>query len=225
VDDSPVKSQVAEFRTNNLRLSSENKQIKDQLEKLKGIDPEEYQRLLDLQEKMNLSQDAELLKAGKFDEVLKNRTSTMAKDFEQRLTAKEKALLETQRRNEDLSGKYKSLRIQQEVTKVVNEVGTPRPGALIDILSRAMSVADLADDDTVTLKGQFNEKSEPMTLKEWAQRQLREAPHLFEASQGGGAGGSRKTSSAGGVQLIPRSQMGKYLEEIKSGKMVVDPNS
>jgi hypothetical protein len=38
----------------------------------------------------------------------------------------------------------------------------------------------------------------PMTLEEWVDGQVSEAPHLFEANAGGGAAGDASGGSAGG---------------------------
>ena len=51
----------------------------------------------------------------------------------------------------------------------------------------------------------------PMTLDEWVDAQVSEAPHLFESNAGGGAAG---TGSGGGAGALPNgSQRNPFLKD------------
>jgi hypothetical protein len=78
-----------------------------------------------------------------------------------------------------------------------------RPTAIPDITSRARTVFKLvnglprafeADGQTVRIG---KDGISPMTLEEWVDSQVAEAPHLFETNAGGGAAGN--ASGGGGA--------------------------
>ena len=93
-----------------------------------------------------------------------------------------------------------SLLIDQGVITVATKRGL-RPTAITDITSRARSVFKLengvprafeADGETVRYG---KDGVSPMTLEEWVDTQVTEAPHLFESNAGSGAAGN----GSGGV--------------------------
>jgi Skp family chaperone for outer membrane proteins len=176
------RTKLAEFRTNNVALMKELTEFKQRFD---GIDPEEVRRLA--QEKTRLEEDQEL-KAGEFDKVLEARTNALRTEHQKALQA-----LSTER--DALTGQLTAIQIDQGVVATATKRGL-RATAIPDITSRARSVFRLvngvptafeADGKTVRVG---KDGVTAMTLEEWVDQQVSEAPHLFEASAGGAAAGN-----------------------------------
>src|SRR6266481_5248249 len=99
-----------------------------------------------------------------------------------------------------LNARLTAIQVDQGVTTVATKKGL-RPTAIPDITSRARTVFKLvdgaprayeADGQTVRVG---KDGITPMTLDEWVDAQVADAPHLFESSAGGGAAGN----GSGGV--------------------------
>ena len=89
-----------------------------------------------------------------------------------------------------------AIQIDQGVVSVASKRGL-RPTAMPDITARARGVFRLvngvptafeADGQTVR---PGKDGVTPMTLDEWVDAQVSEAPHLFESNVGGGAAGNK----------------------------------
>ena len=97
--------------------------------------------------------------------------------------------------NRNLSGQLTTIQIDQAVVGEATKRGL-RPSALTDITARARSVFKLVDraprafeaDGQTVRYGR--DGVTPMTLAEWVDALVSDAPHLFEANAGGGAAGS-----------------------------------
>ena len=101
---------------------------------------------------------------------------------------------------ESLNARLTAIQIDQGVLTAATKRGL-RPTALTDITARARSVFKLvngaprafeADGQTVRYG---RDGVTPMTLEEWVDLQVADAPHLFETSAGSGAAGN----GSGGV--------------------------
>ena len=99
-----------------------------------------------------------------------------------------------------LNARLTAIQIDQGVTTVATKRGL-RPTAIPDITARARSVFRLEngaprayenDGQTVRVG---KDGVTPMTLDEWVEQQVADAPHLFESNAGGGAAGN----GSGGV--------------------------
>ena len=87
-----------------------------------------------------------------------------------------------------------------------------RPTAIPDITARARTVFRLvegaprayeADGQTLRVG---KDGIMPMTLDEWVDQQVADAPHLFESNAGGGAGGAGGDGEEPGVSGVPDAQ-------------------
>jgi hypothetical protein len=181
------RAKLAEFRTNNLALIKERDDLKKRFE---GIDPDEVRKLAG--EKQRL-EDEQRLKAGEFDKVLDARLKTLRTDFETKIVG-----ITSER--DVLSGRLTAIQIDQGVVAAATKRGL-RATAIPDITARARSLFKLAngvptafDADGQTVRV-GKDGVTPMTLEEWVDTQVSEAPHLFEANAGGGAAGN----GSGGV--------------------------
>ena len=166
VDGAVEKTKLDEFRTTNVSLLKERDDLKKRYE---GIDPDEVRKLVE------------------------NRIKGVKADLEKQITA-----LTTER--DTMTARLTSIQIDQGVLTVATKRGL-RPTAIPDITARARSIFRLVNgvptafepDGKAVRYGK--DGLTPMTLEEWVDAQVSEAPHLFESNAGGGAAGN----GSGGV--------------------------
>jgi hypothetical protein len=104
---------------------------------------------------------------------------------------------------DSLNAKLTAIQVDQGVTTVATKKGL-RPTAIPDITARARTVFKLsqgvpvpyeADGQTVRVG---KDGITPMSLDEWVDQQVADAPHLFEANMGAGSSGSHHGSGGAG---------------------------
>ena len=181
------KSKLDEFRTTNVALLKERDELRQRFD---GIDPAEVRKLAD--EKRRL-EEAHQLKSGEVDKVIETRVKALRSDLDKQL-----ASLSSER--DALNTRLTAIQIDQAVVAEASKRGL-RPTALPDITSRARTTFRLvngvpqafeADGQTARVG---KDGLTPLTLTEWIDAQVSEAPHLFEPNAGGGAAG---VASGGG---------------------------
>jgi hypothetical protein len=181
------KSKLDEFRATNVALMKERDDLKQRFE---GIDPDEVRKLGE--EKRRLEEERQV-KAGEIEKVVENRVKGLKADWDKQVAA-----LTSER--EALTGRLTAIQIDQGIISVATKRGL-RPTALTDITARARNVFKLvngaprafeADGQTIRYG---KDGVSPMTLEEWVDTQVSDAPHLFESNAGGGAAGN----GSGGV--------------------------
>jgi hypothetical protein len=170
------KSKHEEFRTNNIALTN-------QLKRFEGIDPDEVRELA--AEKQRLLEERQL-KAGEADKVIEARLKTARAEWE-----KTHGVVVAER--DALTGRLTAIQIDQAVVTEATKRGL-RATALPDITSRARQSFKLVNGVPQAFDGDGQTarmgKDGPMTLAEWVDALVSDAPHLFEANAGGGAAGS-----------------------------------
>src|SRR4051812_38135389 len=186
VDGVVDKAKHDEFRSANIALK---KELEDQKKRFEGIDPDEVRKLAD--EKRQL-EETQQLKLGEVEKVLENRMKTAKAEWDKQLGA-------VSAERDSLNTRLTAIQIDQGVTTVATKKGL-RPTAIPDITARARTVFRLvngvptafeSDGKTVRVG---KDGMTAMTLEEWVDTQVADAPHLFESNSGGGAAGD----SAGG---------------------------
>jgi hypothetical protein len=183
------KAKLDEFRNNNTALL---KQVEELKKRFEGIDPDEVRKLAE--QKARLEEERQL-KAGELDKVVENRIKGLRSDWE-----KQVATLTSER--EALNARLTAIQIDQGIITAATKRGL-RPTAIADITSRARSVFKLVNGAprAFEVDGQAvrygRDGVTPMTLEEWVDTQVSEAPHLFETNAGGGAA---STGSGGAAQ-------------------------
>jgi len=169
------QTKLDEFRQNNITLTN-------QLKRFEGIDPDAVRQLADDKRKL---EEAAQLKAGEVDKVLAARLKAELDKVHAPVVAERDAL----------HGRLTAIQIDQAVVNEATKRGL-RPTALTDITARARMTFKLvngvpqafeADGQTVRMG---KDGVSPMTLAEWVDALVSDAPHLFEANAGGGAAGS-----------------------------------
>ena len=188
VEGAADKTKLDEFRSTNVTLMKERDELKTRFE---GIDPDEVRKLA--QEKKAL-EEQQRLKAGEFDKVLEARLKTAKGEWEKQFST-------VSAERDALNTRLTSIQIDQAVVLEATKRGL-RATALPDITARARTTFKLvngvpqafeADGQTVR---SGKDGVTPMTLAEWVDAQVSDAPHLFESNAGGGAAGN---ASGGGA--------------------------
>ena len=169
------QSKVDEFRQNNIALTN-------QLKRFEGIDPDAVRQLADEKRKL---EEAAQIKAGEVDKVVAARLKAELDKVHAPVVAERDAL----------HGRLTAIQIDQAVVNEATKRGL-RPTAITDITSRARTTFKLvngvpqafeADGQTARMG---KDGVTPMTLAEWVDALVSDAPHLFEANAGSGAAGS-----------------------------------
>jgi hypothetical protein len=188
------KGKADELRDNNIALK---KQIEEHTARYDGIDPDEFRRLAE--EKRKLELQAQGHKPEEIDKLVTERLKVIKADLDKQLLAKTNEL-------EVANTRLTTIQIDQGVITVATKRGL-RPTALPDITSRARTVFKLVngapqafEPDGKTVR-YGRDGISPMTLEEWVDAQVSEAPHLFESNAGGGAA----SNGAGGAAGVNRS--------------------
>ena len=172
------QTKLDEFRQNNITLTN-------QLKKFEGIDPDAVHQLAEDKRKL---EEAQQLKAGEVDKVIEARLKTARAEWD-----KTHGVVVAER--DALTGRLTAIQIDQAVVTEATKRGL-RPTALTDITSRARTNFKLvngvpqafeADGQTARMG---KDGVSPMTLAEWVDALVSDAPHLFEANAGSGAAGS-----------------------------------
>jgi hypothetical protein len=196
VDGAIEKSKLDEIRTSNAALSKERDELAKRFE---GIDADEARTLLAEKQKREeekllkggddtaASEEAQRQERERIEKVIESRIKGVKGELEKQVGA-----LTVER--DALTARLTAVQIDQGVITVATKRGL-RPTAIADITSRARSVFKLVngvpaafETDGKSLRYGRDGLS-PMTLEEWVDTQVAEAPHLFEANSGGGASG------------------------------------
>jgi hypothetical protein len=182
VDGAVDRTKLDEFRTNNIALTN---QLAEQKKRFEGIDPDEVKKLTE--EKRRL-EETQQLKGGEVDKVVESRLKTAKTEWDKQFNA-------VTSERDVLNSRLTAIQIDQGVITVATKKGL-RPTAIPDITARARLVFKLvdgaprayeADGQTVRVG---KDGITPMTLDEWVDQQVADAPHLFESNAGSGAAGN-----------------------------------
>ena len=176
------KSKLEEFRASNVTLLKERDELKQRFE---GIDPDEVRKLAAAKQKL---EEERQLKAGETDKVIEARLKAARAEWE-----KVHGVVVGER--DALHGRLTAIQIDQAVVSEATKRGL-RPTALPDVTARARQTFKLVNGvpQAFEADGQLARVGKdgvtPMTLAEWVDALVADAPHLFEANAGGGAAGS-----------------------------------
>lgn len=171
-----------ELRQTNITVMKERDAL---LKRFEGIDPDAVRQLAE--DKRKLEETAQL-KAGEVDKVIEARLKNARAEWD-----KTHGVVVAER--DVLTGRLTAIQIDQAVVTEATKRGL-RPTAITDITSRARTTFKLvngvpqafeADGQTARMG---KDGVSPMTLAEWVDALVSDAPHLFEANAGSGAVGS-----------------------------------
>jgi hypothetical protein len=177
------KAKLDEFRTTNVTLMKERD---DLAKKFEGIDPEAVRKLSE--EKQRLELLAQGHKPEEVEKIIEKRLKAARAEWD-----KTHGVVVAER--DTLTGRLTAIQIDQAVVTEATKRGL-RPTAIPDITARArinfklvngVPQAFEADGQTARMG---KDGTSPMTLAEWVDALVSDAPHLFEANAGSGAAGS-----------------------------------
>ena len=202
------KAKLDEFRNTNVALAKERDELKKRFE---GIDPDEFRKLAAEKQKLELQQQGH--KPEEIEKIIESRIKTLRGDLEKQVSS-----LSAER--DQLNARLTAIQIDQGVITAATKRGL-RPTAIPDITSRARAIFKLVDGvprafeaDGQTVR-YGRDGVTPMTLEEWVDGQVAEAPHLFESNAGGGAAGNASGGS-GRTQKNPfRKETWNLTEQMK----------
>ena len=205
------KTKLDEFRSTNVALAKERDELKQRFE---GIDPDEVRKLAAEKQKLELQQQGH--KPEEIEKIVEGRIKTLRGELEKQVSG-----LTSER--DQLNARLTAIQIDQGVITVATKRGL-RPTAIPDITSRARSIFKLvngaprafeADGQSVRYG---KDGVTPMTLEEWVDSQVSDAPHLFESNAGGGAAGTASGGSTRTQKNPFRRETWNLTEQMKLQK-------
>lgn len=192
--DQAVEKTTAGLKAKNGELLGKLKESSEQLKRFEGIDPDAVSAML---KRFADDEEAGLIKAGKFDDVLNKRTERLRGDFEKKLGAE----AERAKKAEAKAAKLADRTLAGTLRDAAIKTGA-LPEAMEDIVLRARGLWTLNEDgDAVAVDGDGEvilgkDGKTPLTPAEWAESLREAAPHLWPRAQGAGAQGSGRGSAS-----------------------------
>ena len=203
-------------------ILAEKRKLQAALDKLSGVDPEEYEAL---KKEAEEAERAALEKKGEFDKIM-----------EQTVQKHQKAIEQRDARESSLRSKLEELMIDNEATKIiVSEEFKGSPTLLMPHVRKRVRVEEVDGEfRTVVLA---SDMSTPMVASGSGERaglkdliaEMREKPEFGAAfgATGGSGTGAKDTGGAGGgkkpgqIDATDRKAFSSNLEDIASGKVKV----
>jgi len=236
LDDTDYKAKLSEFRDNNIDLRKKAERATEtetklaalttQLKQFEGVDPEKARVAL---EQLQALEDKKLIDSGKIDELLAQRTDRMRQEHDAQLKAALTARDDAAKEAKQFRGKLSEVVIDNSLQQSIGSVATVRKGAMQDVISRGRGVWQLSDEgkpipkkaDGSVMYGKDGEH--PISMEEWGQVLLAEAPYLFEGNAGGAAAGNNDGGDSGGGKVLSNDlrAIGDNLEAIADGSVEV----
>lgn len=219
-DNGPLKRALEAERDN---VKAAKKELRDQAEKYKDIDPVRYRELM---AKIDGDEELKLLSEGKHDEVFNRRTEKMRTSYETQLKQKDTEI-EGERKK---AGRYRDKVLDNAVRSAATKAGI-HAGAVDDALLRARSVFQLDEQDNAVKLGEdkkpvLGPKGSVYSVDDWFEEMKEAASHWFPAGSTGSGAQSEK-GGAGSAKTVKRAAFEKMsaVERsafFKDGGKVVD---
>lgn len=200
VNGAVAKTKLDEFRNTNIELMKK-------LEGFNGIDPDQYKELgrkVQTYEKAlsgkKLEDIKDLVPKTQVDELVQERVQAMKTDYENKLG--------------EVNGRLDVSTKQLETLVIDNSVRSAAmshkvaPTAVDDVILRAKATFKLVDGQAVPHDSKGNvlygvDGSTPLSVDQWVKGLRERAPHLFEGSSGGGAGGGYNSGGIDPGKMSP----------------------
>jgi hypothetical protein len=208
------KAKADEMRNHNIEL---RKQIEDRDARYAGVDPDEFRRLAE--EKRKLELQAQGHKPEEIDKLVTERLKGLKADWDKQFAA-------VTGERDSLNTRLTTIQIDQGVITAATKRGL-RPTAIPDITARARTVFKLVNGAPQAFEADGKsvrygkDGITPMTLEEWVDAQVADAPHLFESNAGGGAASNGAGGIAGSQRLVKnpfRKETWNLTEQMKLQK-------
>jgi len=227
-DPSGGKAKLAEFRSTNIKLMQQLKELQELARQFEGIDPKRAREAESLLNRINDEEEKQLIAQGKLDDVIARRTTKMRSDFEAKQNRLAADLKKAQEAEASLRTRHDQLVIDQTISGAVTKRASPRPGAMLDILARARSAFQVDEQGKLVPRegsNAFGKDGQPISLEEWTESLVSDASYLFDPAAGSGASGGRRGDAAGRGRVSASDPVafGRNLEGIAKGTVDVTP--
>ena len=163
-------------------------ELKNLQTQFEGIDPEKTRYLL---EQINKDEDAQLIAAGKVDEVIQKRTEKMRQDHEKQMAAvTEKAV-----KAEAYANQFKQSVVKGQIAQAFSGIGGLAE-ATDDVTALALSQFAINEHGNAVMIGADGEPiigkdgTNPLSPKEWVENLKENKPYFFPRPNGTNAPGS-----------------------------------
>ena len=207
--------------------------MEDRLKQFEGLDLNAARKGADLINSQKSEEERKLLADGKIDEVVDRRTSTMKSHHDATLKAKQKEFEDLQAKYQMLDNSYSQQLVTTSLSSALEETGVRlRKGARADVEARVNKVfkrgekgLDAFDEDG---EPRYAKNGKQYGIKDFVMDLVEQAPHLIEASGGGGGNqtqtgrSSAKGGNSAGIVVIDRNDvdtLGRNAQALKEGKV------
>src|SRR5688572_30159662 len=203
--ESADKRKVKEFRKENIRIRREMDELKAKFE---GMDPEQYRVAMQALEAARNDEERELLRQGKFDEVLDVRHAKLKGIYEDALKKERDQRAAAEQAAAALKKTLHGDRVRSKLRAIADDMKVQlQPGASEDFFARALGVFTELDEDgeLVAVDGEdlrLNADNQPYGPKDFVAEIVEKAPHLIVGASGaeiGGRTGGKKGAVRAGV--------------------------
>ena len=196
--DSKISEAVSGLQSKNEELLGEKKTIQEKLQKFAEID--DPQKALEALKFINESEEAQMIRDGKFDELLEKRTSSMRVEHDTAVTELADKLAEITEGKTKYKGLYQTKIMDDALRAVAIKAGV-RQEAVTDVLLRAKTLFSLGKDGSVEARnadGKLikDDDGNVVTPSTWLESMKTTSPHYWPSSSGSGAIGGNITGDA-----------------------------
>lgn len=204
-----VDEAVAGLKTKNEELLGEKKKIQERLAQFSEItDPEEAKKALKF---LNESEDAQLIRDGRVDELIGKKTASMQLEHKQKLEEVTAKLEDISKEATTYKSRYERKLMDDALRESALRAGI-RTEAISDVLLRGSQLFTLGKDGSLEArneKGELRKNSEGsvITPAVWLEELKASAPHYWPSSDGAGALGSDFT--ADGDKMAKLAELAK----------------
>lgn len=208
--DAAISEATSGLTTNRDEILGEKKTLQKKLDEMgetwKDLDPEAVRTIM---ERLENDEEAQLLAAGKMDEVIGRRMERVNADHTKQVDSFTSQLAERDTALGSANSRIKTLLVEGGMRQAAAELGVVA-SAIPDALARANNVFSVNDNgnltavekDGTTIFGKDGKSS--ISPAEWLESMKERAPHWFPAPSGAGAQGGG--GGKGGIHTITREQ-------------------
>ena len=173
-----TKTKLDEFRANNVSLLKKQEELEN---KFKNVDLDAYNDMLRQSQALK---DKKLIDEGKIEELMEERSKLMREEHN-------KVIESMKGEQSNLTKKLEHLLIDSAVRDSAVKAGVVDT-AIDDVVLRSQAIFSIKDGKAVPHDSNGNVifgdgNSNPMEVSEWVKGLTESAPHLFNASTGGGS--------------------------------------
>jgi hypothetical protein len=203
-----VSDATGGLNTKNSELLEELRTVKEGLSKFDGFDSEDVKKTMSL---FNQSEEAQLLKDGKFDEVIDKRTEKLRGEYDGKISDMKRASDSAIENGKKFESLYKNKMVDDTIRKAALS-SKVIPEALDDVLRRGRDVFSIGDDGVIEARGSDGElikiDDHLMDPARFVDGLKKTAPYYWPSSSGTGATGSGGSSADMNSSLLNAASSG-----------------